>query len=175
MLKKLMLIGALVLSLTATCSATSLKYVCDFGDYDSHVYVDVDSIRLAEKNDESHRGFVFRTFWKPSGVDRMKFLATNMGNGSAIAFQLYEQNYAYSVYIYELDLMYRMRTIAVEFRNQNDDIIKVLNFKDPPYKDTHEHSQDYRIAKTAYTYAREKFQYIKTLPYYDHASQSYKK
>lgn len=174
MIRKLIMLATLLLSLTAPCSATNLKYVCDFGDYDSHVYVDVDSIRLAEKNDESHRGFVFRTFWKPSGVDRMKFLANNMGNGSSIAFQLYEQNYAYSVYIYEIDLKYKMRTIAVEFRNQNDDIIKVLKFKDPPYRSVKEHSQNYLITKTAYSAARERFKYLMTLPYYDHASQSYK-
>lgn len=162
------------LLLTGTCSATRLKYICDYGEYDSHIYLDVDSIRLAEKNDKYHRGFVFRTFWKPSGYDRMKYLATNMSKGSSLAYKLYTHDYSYDVYIYEVDLKYGMRLITAEFYNHNDALIHVLNFKESPYENTRNHSRDYLIAKSAYAAAREKFPYIKSLPYYEHASQSYK-
>lgn len=174
-MKKLLMVMFLLLSLTATCSATNLKHIFEYGDYDSHTYLDTDSIRLAERDDVQHRGFVFRVFWMPSGVDRMKKIALGMEQSNDIALQLYNQDYSYSVQIYELDLKYRMRIIAVEFRNQNNDIIKVMTFKDPPYKDVHGHSQDLLIAKAAYASAKSKYTYIKALPYYEHKTQSYKK
>jgi hypothetical protein len=157
------------------CSAKNLQYIVDSTDHESMIYLDVDSVRMAELY-TPHYGIVFRVVTMESFYDRQLFLYTLTQNGS---FKQYETlssgGWSYTVNIYELSVADNtMRLINEEYCNANDDLILSYREPNPSYRPIKDHTIISRIAVAASRYFVDNSDYIKTLPYYDFESDSYK-
>jgi len=157
------------------CSARNLQYIMDSTDHESELYLDTDSVRLAEIG-TPHYGIVFRVFEMESFYDRQLFLYELTQNGSFKQFDtLNSHGWSYTVEIYEYSVPdMAMRHVCEEYYNANDDLILSKKSDDFRYRPVKGHSIISKIAVAANQYAIDNFDYIKTLPYYDFESDSYK-
>lgn len=157
------------------CSARNLQYIMDSTDHESKLYLDTDSVRLAEIG-TPYRGMVFRVFDMKSFYDRQAFLYMLTQNGSFEQYQLLSSHdWSYIVDIYEISVDDNsIRLICEEFYSANDDLILPMKFGDPRYRPINGHYKYSKISIAASKYFIDNFDYIKTLPYYDFESDSYK-
>lgn len=157
------------------CSARNLQYIMDSSDHESALYLDTDSIRMAEIG-KPNCGMVFRVFDMKSFYDRQAFLYMLTQNRSFEQYELLAYNdWSYVVDIYEhSNSDGAIRLICEEFYNSNDELIFPMRFGDPQYKLIANNYKYTMIFNAAARYFIDHFDYIKTLPYYDFESDSYK-
>lgn len=157
------------------CSARNLQYIIDSTDHESKLYLDTDSVRMAEIG-TTHYGIVFRVFNMESFYDRQLFLYTLTQNGSFKQYEtLSSHGWSYTVEIFEYSVSdSTMRHVSEEYYNANDDLILSKRADDYRYKPIKDHTIIQRIAIAACKYFVSNADYLKTLPYYDFESDSYK-
>lgn len=170
-----------VLLLAVPCSAKNLEHIVDyvdlnFGDTESSIFLDTDSIRLSELGTGKNSGFVFRVFDMKSREERQKFMHSLISSRATDYFgMLYYGNWAYDVCIYEM-APYRkaLRLITIEHYSDTDKLIKSYRVKNAVFEPAKSYSHGRDIYNFVLKYISGKVPYYQTLPWYDYESDSYK-
>jgi len=172
MLRRIAFLTVLLILIVSTCFANNLVRVNHFENKETggitYVLIDRDSFRLAEMNDESNRGYIFRVhcFYPRDYIDsELEYMRQHAPK----RYNSLNGKWNYSVWVIEINLHDQLRTLAQEFYDEPGHLLYTLYV---PYEDLHyinvkDNSIGQGIYYKAISIGNERFSYIKKLPWYN--------